>query len=129
MPALPEVLERLRDMVADIQKDDPRTLAHITSGSQLRHDVATHLAHEFTERKALECLATLYGNDKPPALHPPHALLVRAIRSEYARLAQRERTKKAAEKVQKESQRKSKKRANVHKVSSAITYIAWSCSI
>lgn len=129
MTALPEVLERLRDMVADIQKDDPRTLAHITSGSQLRHDVATHLAHEFTERKALECLATLYGNDKPPALHPPHALLVRAIRSEYARLAQRERTKLAAENKRKESQRKSKKRATVDKVSSAITYIAWSCSI
>ena len=129
MPTLTEVLERLRDMVADIQKDDPRTLVHTRPGSQLRHDVATHLFYEFTQRKALERLDTLYGNDKPPALHPPHALLVRAIRSEYARLAQRERTQLAAEKVRMETQRKSKKRATVNKVSSAITYIAWSCSI
>jgi len=127
MTALLAVLERLMVMVAEIENDE--THLHIQCGSNLRHAVATDLAHEFTERKALECLATLYGNDKPPALHPPHALLVRAIRSEYARLAQRERTKLAAENKRKESERKSKKRATVDKVSSAITYIAWSCSI
>ena len=107
-------------MVADIEEDDMRTPSHMKIGSDLRNAVATDLAREFSVKKALQQLATLYGDEKLPALHPPHELLQRAIKSEYSRLAQQGRKQKALEKQRKENQRKSKKRATVEKVSSAI---------